>query len=430
MRFAVTIHGTRGDVEPCAAVGRELRHRGHEVQMAVPPNLVGFVESVGLHAISYGPDSQQQLQGDVFERPDALTAATPSDWARLGNPLNALRKARAAATRDWDEMNQTLLSMTEGADVIVTGTAYQEIAGNVAEFRRLPLAEVHYFPVRANNRVLPVRVPQAIARGGYAMGEWMFWQLLKPAEARQRRTLGLPPATTRPVARIVAGGALEIQAYDPVFFPGLAQDWGDRRPLIGSMTLQKPTETDDDVTSWIAAGTPPIYFGFGSMPLDSPAEAVRLIRDVCGRLGERALICAGFSAFEERAGSDDIKIVPSVNHAAVFPTCRAVVHHGGAGTTAAGMRAGVPTLVLWVAAEQPLWGKQVKRLGVGTYRRFTATTRDSLLDDLRAVLTPEAAERARLLASRMKPPADSVTTAANLLEAVARNGHSNGTGCP
>lgn len=422
MKFAVSIHGTRGDVEPCAAVGLELQRRGHDVHMAVPPNLVGFVESAGLAAtIGYGPDSQKQLQGDVFERPDALTAASPADWLRLGNPLIAVRKARAAATRGWAEMSDALLSMADGADLIVTGTAYQEIAANVAEFRGLPLAEVHYFPVRANTQVLPVRLPLPVVKAAYSMGEWLHWRLLKPAESQQRRTLGLPAATTRPVARIVAAGSLEIQAYDTVFFPGLADEWGDRRPLIGSMTLQLPTDVDAEVASWIAAGTPPIYFGFGSMPIDSPADTVRLISDVCAELGERALICAGFSDFDDTATAPHVKVVASVNHAAVFPSCRAVVHHGGAGTTAAGIRAGVPTLVLWVAAEQPLWGKQVERLGIGTSRRFSASTRCSLLADLRAVLAPQTVERSRLLAARISPASGSVAAAADLLEETARN---------
>jgi UDP:flavonoid glycosyltransferase YjiC (YdhE family) len=425
MKFAVSIHGTRGDVEPCAAVGLELQRRGHEVHMAVPPNLVGFVESAGLPAaVGYGPDSQKQLQGDVFERPDALTAAGPADWVRLGNPLIALRKARAAATRGWAEMSDTLMSMAAGADLIVSGTAYQEIAANVAEFHGIPLAEVHYFPVRANSQVLPVRLPSAVVNAAYSMGEWLHWRLLKPAETEQRRALGLPPATTRPVARIVTAGALEIQAYDKVFFPGLTEEWGDRRPLVGSMTLQLPTEVDSEVASWIAAGPPPIYFGFGSMPLDSPADAVRLISDVCGELGERALICAGFSEFDDAGTTAHVKVVAAVNHAAVFPSCRAVVHHGGAGTTAAGIRAGVPTLVLWVAAEQPLWGKQVERLGIGASRRFSASTRDSLLTDLRAVLAQQIADRARLLATRMSPPSGSVAAAADLLEETARNGRS------
>jgi UDP:flavonoid glycosyltransferase YjiC (YdhE family) len=422
MKFAVSIHGTRGDVEPCAAVGLELQRRGHDVHMAVPPNLVDFVESAGLAAtIGYGPDSQKQLQGDVFERPDALTAAGPADWVRLGNPLIALRKARAAATRGWTEMSDALLSLADGADLMVTGTAYQEIAANVAEFRGLPLAEVHYFPVRANTQVLPVRLPSRVVEAAYAMGESLHWRLLKPAESEQRRTLGLPAATKRPVARIVAAGSLEIQAYDKAFFPGLADEWGDRRPLVGSLTLQLPTEADGEVASWIAAGTPPIYFGFGSMPIDSPAETVRLISDVCGELGERALICAGFSEFDDTDTAEHVKVVASVNHAAVFPSCRAVVHHGGAGTTAAGIRAGVPTLVLWVAAEQPLWGKQIERLGIGTSRRFSASTRYSLVEDLRIVLAPQTAQRSRLLATQMTPASGSVTAAADLLEETARN---------
>lgn len=144
---------------------------------------------------------------------------------------------------------------------------------------------------------------------------------------------------------------------------------------------------------------------------------------MCGELGERALICAGFSDFDTNGTAPHVKIVPSVNHAAVFPACRAVVHHGGAGTTAAGIRAGVPTLVLWVAAEQPLWGKQVARLGIGATRRFAATTRGSLLTDLRAVLSPEMAHLARLLATRMSTPSESVATAADLLEKAARNRH-------
>jgi UDP:flavonoid glycosyltransferase YjiC (YdhE family) len=391
--------------------------------MAVPPNLVRFVQSAGLPAtVAYGPDSQKQLQGDVFERPDALTAASPADWLRLGNPLTALHKARKAATRDWAEMSEILTSMANGADLILTGTAYQEIAANVAEFHGLPLAEVHYFPVRANTRILPVRLPSAVVRAAYSAGEWFHWRLLKPAEDEQRAALGLPKATTRPVARIVDSGALEIQAYDKVFFPGLAAEWGQTRPLVGSLTLQMPTEIDDEVACWIAAGTPPIYFGFGSMPIDSPADAVRMISQVCAQLGERALICAGVSELDGTATAEHVEVVTSANHAAVFPACRAVVHHGGAGTTAAGVRAGVPTLVLWVAAEQPLWGKQIKRLGIGTFRRFSATTRDTLLDDLRAVLAPETADRARQVAAQMTPPSDSVTMAANLIEEAAHKG--------
>jgi UDP:flavonoid glycosyltransferase YjiC (YdhE family) len=119
---------------------------------------------------------------------------------------------------------------------------------------------------------------------------------------------------------------------------------------------------------------------------------------------------------------DHVKVVGTVNYATTFPACRAVVHHGGAGTTAAGLRAGIPTLILWIEADQPVWAAQVTRLKVGSARPFSATTRESLVADLRSILTPQYAARAREIATRMTKPAQSVASAADLLEDTARLG--------
>jgi UDP:flavonoid glycosyltransferase YjiC (YdhE family) len=104
----------------------------------------------------------------------------------------------------------------------------------------------------------------------------------------------------------------------------------------------------------------------------------------------------------------------------LFPSCRAVVHHGGAGTTAAGLRAGVPTVILWMADVQVIWGSAVKRLKVVTSRRFSVATEKTLVADLRTILAPDYIDRARSLATRMTRPADSVAAAADLLEGYAR----------
>ena len=416
MKFAVAVHGTRGDIEPCAAVGLELMRRGHDVRMAVPPNLVAFVETAGLApAQAYGVDSQKQLDADIFRR-----------YWKLQNPVTALRELREYITAGWAEMSTTLTSLAEGADLVLTGTTYQEVAANVAEYCGIPLAALHYFPARANSQALPVPLPSGLVRSAWTVAEGVHWRALKTAEDAQRRELGLPNATVRAVRRIVEGGALEIQAYDELFFPGLAAEWGGARPLVGTMTLEMPTDIDDEVASWIAAGKPPIYFGFGSMPVQSPADAVAMITAACAALGERALICSGVWDLADMPHSDHTKLVTAVNHAAVFPLCRAVVHHGGAGTTAAGVRAGVPTLVLWVGADQPFWGKQIDRLKVGKSLRFSRITGDSLREALRSVLAPPYAARARDVATRLTKPAVSVATAADLLESAAdgaRAGH-------
>jgi UDP:flavonoid glycosyltransferase YjiC (YdhE family) len=215
---------------------------------------------------------------------------------------------------------------------------------------------------------------------------------------------------------------LEIQAYDELCFPGLAAEWvgqGVRRPFVGALTLELPTDADDEVLSWIGAGTPPIYFGFGSMPLASPADTVAVISAACALIGERALICLGPNDRAPIAEADHTKVVQAVNHAVVFPACRAVVHHGGAGTTAAGLRAGVPTLVLWAGLDQPIWAAAVERLKVGTAQRFSETSQESLVTGLRFVLGDQCVTTAREIAASMTQSAESVASAVDLIEAAA-----------
>ena len=413
MKFAVAVHGTRGDVEPCAAVALELLRRGHQVRLAVPPNLIPFVAGVGFSPVApYGVDSQKQLDAAVFR-----------NYWKVRNPVTALRELREYMTEGWEQMSSTLATLADDADLILTGTTYQEVAANVAEYHRVPLAALHYFPFRSNSYGIPLPLPALLTTSLMTFFEWGYWRVIKDAEDAQRRELGLPAATTGSVGRIVGSGALEIQAYDEVFFPGLAAQWEHRRPLVGFITLQLGTAADADVAAWIAADRKPIYFGFGSMPVQAPAETVAMIADVCADLGERALVCAGAWNLDGVAVPDHVKIVDAVSHAAVFPECRAVVHHGGAGTTAAGLRAGVPTSILWIGADQPCWAAGVRRLGVGDSQRFARMTHQSLRATLRSVLTPGYSNRARDVATRLVAPDRSVSTTADLLEeAVRRRG--------
>jgi UDP:flavonoid glycosyltransferase YjiC (YdhE family) len=145
-----------------------------------------------------------------------------------------------------------------------------------------------------------------------------------------------------------------------------------------------------------------------------------MISATCAQLGERALVCFGGTDFTDVPHPDHVKLVGPVNYATIFPVCRAAVHHGGSGTTAASLRAGIPTLILWSSADQPYWGAQVKRLNVGTARRFSTATQESLKADLRDILAPQCVARARELATRMTSPAESVGRAADLLEDAAR----------
>ena len=219
MKFVLAVHGTRGDVEPCAAISLELVRRGHEARMAVPPNMVGFVRSVGLDAVAYGPDSATQLQEDIFR-----------DLWRLRNPISVAQEGMEYMTRGWAEMSATLTSLADGADLILHGQTYQGISANVTEYYGIPFAAMHHFPHRVNGQLIPF-VPSPLVRFGIAVGESVYWRMTKKAEDAQRRELGLPPTTTPSMRRIVQRGSLEIQAYEELFFPGLAAEWGEASPL-------------------------------------------------------------------------------------------------------------------------------------------------------------------------------------------------------
>jgi UDP:flavonoid glycosyltransferase YjiC (YdhE family) len=421
MKFVLASWGSRGDIEPCAAVGCELLRRGHEVRMAVPPDLVGFVEAAGLAAVAYGLDTQA-----IVEALRNFWTCLFGNFWRIRDLIRLSREARELATRCRGEMSSTLTSLADGADLLFTGLVFEQAAANVAEYYDIPLATLHYFPARANGHLVPI-LPSPLIRSAMTVVEWLVSRLMKKVDYAQRRELGLPKATGPSPRRIAERGSLEIQAYDEVCFPGLAAEWAKwdgRRPFVGSLTMELPTDADDEVGSWIAAGTPPIYFGFGSMPacsaVESAADTVAMISAACAQLGERALVCSGWSDFSRVPHFDHVKVVGAVNFAATFAACRALVHHGGSGTTAAGLRAGVPTLILWTLPDQLMWGAQVKRLKVGTARRFSTTTRESLVADLRRILAPQYVTRAREIAIRMTKPAASVAAAADLVENFAR----------
>ena len=293
MKFALASHGTRGDIEPCAALGRELLCRGHDVRVAVPPNLVDLVDAAGLEAVAYGPEIQAILDYDFLR--DFYSDFLGNLWT-VREPIRLWRKAWEPYLGHWAEINKTLMSLADGADLLFTGIIYQEAAANVAEYYDIPLATLHYVPMRPNGQVLPF-LPSSLGRSAMTVFNWLEWRAIKSVEDAQRRELGLPEATCSARRRIVDRGSLEIQAYDEVCFPGLAAEWAKfngRRPFVGALTMGLPSDVDDEVASWIAAGTPPIFFGFGSMPVtQSPVDTVAMISAACEQLGERAVIGSG-----------------------------------------------------------------------------------------------------------------------------------------
>lgn len=444
MRHVLALVGSRGDVQPALAVGLELRRRGHEVVTGVAPNLVPLAERLGLDPVPLGIDSAALLGSDLVRRD-----------MRSAHPVRRVRALRAVAAAGWDELRTGLLALLDdagGADTVVTGLLGQEVAAAVAERRGLGMAALHYCPVRANRVVAPVsgvRGPGA-TRAVWALGERVRWDLTRRAENDQRGELGLGRTRVHLPTRLRDAGVVEIQAYDPVLVPGLAGEWGPRRPLTGFLALDDAararlgeagwgSETGGDggldagldagLDSWMDDGDPPVYVGFGSMPVADPPALLAAVDAACADLGVRALVSAGWNDFTAAEGTGPsidekrVRVVGAVDHATVLPRCRAAVHHGGAGTTGAVLRAGLPAVVGWYSADQPMWGDLLRGAGVGVARRASTLTQPGVLAGaLSEVLDGATAARAAALGSRLVPADRAVAAAADAIDGSTSTG--------
>jgi UDP:flavonoid glycosyltransferase YjiC (YdhE family) len=277
VKFALACYGSRGDVEPCIAVGRELLSRGHDVRLAVPPDLVRLAEAAGPEAVAFGPDVQP-----ILEAHRDFWACFFGNFWRIGDLIRLRRQVAEPVLKRWDEICSTLMSLADGSDLLLSGLNFEQPAANVAEYYGIPLATLHIFPHRANGQFLRF-LPTPVSRAAMTGYEWAAWRAAKKLEDRQRGELGLAKTTVPLPRRIAERGSLEIQAYDEVCFPGLAAEWAQRdglgssRAFVGALALELPTDSDDEVASWIAAGKPPIFFGFGSIPVLSPTETLATI---------------------------------------------------------------------------------------------------------------------------------------------------------
>ncbi len=147
MKIALSSYGTRGDIEPSVAVGRELLRRGHDVRMAVPPDLVRFVEAAGLPAVGYGLEVEPQLDGYR----DLWTTWARHFW-RVQDLVVLCREALKTVTEQWAELSRTLMSFADGADVLTTAVDTEQPAANVAEYYGIPLVALHTMPWRPNGQ--------------------------------------------------------------------------------------------------------------------------------------------------------------------------------------------------------------------------------------------------------------------------------------
>ncbi|PYR81624.1 MAG: glycosyltransferase [Acidobacteria bacterium] len=361
MRLCIIALGTRGDVQPCVALARGLQLAGHDVCVASERFFEPLIRSRGLRYSPVCGNAHTALQSDSMRT--LLEGKRTSFFARL-----------------FARYSPPDLPLTRG-------------------FRPHPHLD----------------------RLTHAMFVQLTWSFFRSSMNRARReVLGLPPLPAfKPHADLERKPWPRLCAYSAHVSPRPQAAAGDCHVTGYWFQDEAPSwQPPRALTDFLASGAPPVYVGFGSMARRSPQTTTELVVNALARAGQRGILATGWGGLTGAARSDQILLVDDVPHEWVFPRVAAVVHHGGSGTTAAGLRAGRPTVILpFGLPDQPYWGDRVRALGAGPppiqHKHLSVET---LADTIRiAVGNREMRRRAEALGERIRAE-DGVARAVEVLE--------------
>lgn len=412
MRVTFVAHGTRGDVQPILALSRSMRDRGHEVTVVAGTNFGDWVSSMGLHFVPT-VDMEQLMSSDEGV-----------EWARRSqNPLAQLKSMKTILDAHAPAVVNPIIEAARHADVMVSGAMSEPFVQAIASKFGAHHVHAALQPTRVSRdpaaSLAPVRKskPSVLNAAGGRLGQLLLWHVMKDALGELRSRLGLPATNARRHLSDMAATPA-IFGYSPLVVPKPA-DWGHNRTVTGYWFLDDQEEwtAPPELERFLESGDTPVYIGFGSMPDVDSGRTAKVLLEALRMTGARAVIApAPGGDIDPADPPEGVFVVRDVPHSWLFPKMRAVIHHGGAGTTAAGLRAGRPTLAVPHLADQFFWARRCHELGVGApaipRHELTAET---LAHGLNALTNPALSAAASRLRARLTAD-DGVRRATNVLE--------------
>jgi sterol 3beta-glucosyltransferase len=358
--ISIVASGTRGDVQPYIALGKGLKTTGYDVRILASDDFEGLITDTGLVFCSTGRSTEARLQTD--------------EWRKVkesGNFLMILSKMRAAMKREAAQIAQRMKTLLMGSDLIITGMSGISVF-SIADMLKIPVIQAYvvpFTPTRAFPSPLFHKLPwgSVLNRLSFHLMQQVFWQGLKVSDVVTRRELGMPPAPFwGPFRALSQAQAPVLYGYSPHVLPR-PDDWAANSHVTGYWFLDEPSgwTPPADLVDFLNAGAPPVYIGFGSMGSRNPEAAGQLVLEALARAGQRGVLAAGWGGLSHSDPPETVHMISSIPHSWLFPRMAAVVHHGGTGTTAAGLRAGVPSVIVPFMGDQAFWGQRVADLGVG-----------------------------------------------------------------
>ncbi len=358
--------GTRGDVQPYVALGLRLKTAGHEVCVATASRFQSFIED---HGLAYGHVN------------DTVLALLDTDEGRalLETGGNLLRMARGAIKVAREMKPAQIAQMYEFRDVALAFRPQlivyhpKAAAGpHIAEELGVPVVLATPLPMYVPTSEHPFfLLPNWKLGGWYNRLSYRFIHFATKLGLGTyirdfRRKCGLPKAKFDLLKTTDGADIPVLHAFSKAVFPRPA-DWPDSAKITGYWFLDERVDWQPprELTDFLNAGDLPVYIGFGSMAGRRPERLAQIVIAALQQTGLRGILATGWGGLKAADLPESILQIDQAPHHWLFPRTAAVVHHGGAGTTAAGLRAGRPTIIVPFFADQPFWGRRVFELGAG-----------------------------------------------------------------
>jgi sterol 3beta-glucosyltransferase len=420
VKITIISFGTRGDVQPIVALGRALQARGHQVRMITGGNFRTWVDEHGLEAVAASVDIQTLMMGEGGR-----------EWIEQGhNPIRQMRIMKKLFDQHGLAIMRDAWGACEDAEVVVSSFTSDVFAASIAEKLQAKHISTPLQPAlvatRSGAATSQAPLPHRASLVNYFFGRWLIepfgWRLMGSINNRFREeTLRLPRQSYRQNRRRLRR-MLVVQGFSNhvVQHPS---DWPANIHTTGYWFLDEDREWQPPkgLLDFLDAGDPPVYVGFGSMTGRNPDALTRIILNAVAQSGQRAILQSGWAGIGDTQLPPNIFLLDAAPHGWLFPHMRAVVHHGGAGTTAESLRAGVPTVIVPHIADQPFWGSRVAALGVGPQpiprKKLTVENLASAI--LRASGDSVMRERAARLGAKIRAE-DGISRAMGVIEEYLR----------
>ncbi len=425
MKILILTIGTRGDVQPYIALGLALKQSGHEVIICTCAHFEPFVRENGL---GYGYVNNDFI--DFMHSPEGkiVLGNAGSLWKTLVTLVPVIRKLGDLQER---QMADVWTASQESAPDLILYHPKAIGAADFAEKLEVPCMLAFWLPMYVPTTRFPAMgFPELPLGPGYRRLTYQLIRrillMMSGRVSKWRKRNGLAPRSPGLRMRLPDGRRIPaLHGFSRHVIPR-PDDWPETSVVTGYWLLDQEEGWDPptSLTEFLSNGEPPVYFGFGSIFGRDPMRATEIVLEAIRRTRVRAILARGWGGLEpgDAALPETVMLIDSAPHSWLFPQVNAVVHHGGCGTTAAGLLAGKPSIICPFFGDQPFWGRQVERLGVGPspipQKRLTV---DSLSRAIETVMNDsEMREKASALGRRLREE-NGTANAAEFIDQWAKN---------